>query len=380
MAPSLLQRQLLRIRNGVPYYAGLNRAAVGQTPRDLVWQRDTARLWRYRSDQRTCAPPVLIIHSLISKAYILDLLPGNSMVDFLIGEGFDVYLLDWERAYPADAENTLETYVEEYIPRAMAAACGCSDTSELTLAGYCLGGVLALLLAAADPGPHVRNLIALTTPCDFRELGFMSQMFVEGRLEPADVVDSTGMVPARVLDQGFQSLKPTDAMVQQVNVLQNLWNDQWLTGFIAMNKWARDQVPLPGAVFRQIVETLVRDNSLAEGTVPLGKREVSLGDIECPFLNVFCRRDEIVPPRSAAPLAGLVGSEDVTELCLESGHVGLMAGRQAAKVARPKIADWIRAHSQPAAGSQTVKRDAVKQETPRREASDDVSSARGAAR
>ena len=78
MAPSLLQRQLLRIRNGVPYYAGLNRAAVGQTPRDLVWQRDTARLWRYRSDQRTCAPPVLIIHSLISKAYILDLLPGNA--------------------------------------------------------------------------------------------------------------------------------------------------------------------------------------------------------------------------------------------------------------------------------------------------------------
>ena len=123
MAPSLLQRQLLRIRNGVPYYAGLNRAAVGQTPRDLVWQRDTARLWRYRSDQRTCAPPVLIVHSLISKAYILDLLPGNSMVGFLIGEGFDVYLLDWGRAYPADAENTLETYVEDYIPRAIEAAC-----------------------------------------------------------------------------------------------------------------------------------------------------------------------------------------------------------------------------------------------------------------
>ena len=379
MAPSLLERQLLRIRNGVPYYAGLNRAAVGQTPRDLVWQRDTARLWRYRSDQRTCAPPVLIIHSLISKAYILDLLPGNSMVGFLIGEGFDVYLLDWDRAYPADAENTLETYVEDYIPKAIAAACAYSDTSELTLAGYCLGGVLALLLAASDPR-QVRNLVALTTPSDFSEMGFLSQMFVEGRLDPADVVDSTGIVPARVLDQGFQLLKPTDALVQQVNVLQNLWNDQWLTGYIAMNKWMRDQAPLPGAVFRQIVERLVRDNSLAEGKLALGKREVSLGDIECPFLNVYCNRDEIVPPRSAAPLTSLVGSEDVTELCLDSGHVGLVAGRQSAKVARPQIADWIRDHSERPAGSPPATRKARAREKPRREGSDDAGSARSAAR
>ena len=378
--PSLLQRQLLRIRNGVPYYAGLNRAAVGQTPRDLVWQRDTARLWRYRSDQRTCAPPVLIIHSLISKAYILDLLPGNSMVGFLIGEGFDVYLLDWDRAYPADAENTLETYVEDYIPNAIAAACAESDASELTLAGYCLGGLLALLMAASDPGSPVRNLVALTTPCDFSEMGFLSQIFVEGRLDPADVVDSTGIVPARVLDQGFQSMKPTDAVVQQVNVFQNLWNDQWLTGYIAMNKWMRDQAPLPGAVFRQIVERLVRDNSLAEGKVALGKREVSLDDIRCPFFNVYCNRDEIVPPRSAAPLTGLVGSEDVTELCLDSGHVGLVAGRQAAKVARPQIADWIRAHSDPPAGSRRATPKARAQEKPRREASDDAGTARNAAR
>ena len=66
---------------------------------------------------------MLIIHSLVSKSYILDLLPNNSMVAFLIGEGFDVYMLDWEPAQPADAENTLETYVDHYIPAAVAAAC-----------------------------------------------------------------------------------------------------------------------------------------------------------------------------------------------------------------------------------------------------------------
>jgi len=380
MAPSLLERQLLRTRNGVRYYAGLSRPPLAQTPRDLVWRRDTARLWRYRSDERRIAPPVLIVHSLISKSYILDLLPNATMIGFLLGEGFDVFMLDWGRPYPADAENTLETYFEGYMPAAVAAACAESGADEVSLIGYCLGGVLALLLAAADPEQPIRNLITLTTPCDFTELGFMSQMFIEGRLNPEDVIDATGLVPARVLDRGFQSLKPTDAIVQQVNVWQNLWNDQWLTGFVAMNKWTRDHVPFAGAAFRQIVETLVRDNTLADGVMPTKGREARLADIRCPYLNVFCRRDEIVPPRSAAPLAGLVGSEDVDELCLESGHVGLVAGRQAGKVSMPKIAEWIASHSERSPAGRSGRRRGGGQTRARREVSGDGSSAGDAAR
>ncbi|MFZ0042652.1 MAG: alpha/beta fold hydrolase [Solirubrobacteraceae bacterium] len=377
MAPSLIERQLLRIRNGVPYYAGLNRVQSAQTPKDLVWQRDTARLWRFRSDDRRISPPVLIVHSLISKSYILDLLPGNSMVGFLVGEGFDVFMLDWGRAYPADAQNTLETYVDDYVPSAIAAVGEVTGADDVTLAGYCLGGVLTVLLAAADPG-SIRNLVALTTPCDFNELGFLGQMFIEGRLDAEDVIDSTGLVPARVLDQGFQSLKPTDALIQQVNVWQNLWNDEWLTGFIAMNKWTRDQVPLSGALLRQIVAMFVRDNVMASGVVQLGDREVSLSTIDMPFLNVFCRRDELVPPRSAKPLVGLVGSKDATELCLESGHVGLVAGREAAKVSRPQIADWIRSRSEKPARRSA--RRGSRQAKPKRQESGDGNTTRSSAR
>ncbi len=345
MAPSLLERQLLRARNGLSYYSGLRRAPIAPTPRELVWRRDTARLWRYRSDQRRYRPPLLIVHSLVSRSYILDLLPDNSLIAFLAGEGFDVFLLDWEPPAPADAENTLETYVDGYLPAALAAACASSGAEELTLAGYCLGGTLVLLLAARRPDPPIRNLITLTTPCDFTSMGFMSKMFVEGRLDPDDVIDETGLVPATAMDQGFQSLKPTDRFVQQVNVWQNLWNEEWLTGFMAIDQWARDQIPFPAAAFRQTVQTLIRDNALTEGVVPFGSGEVRLADIACPYLNVFCAQDQIVPPGAAKPLAKLVGSDDVTELCLESGHIGLVAGRQAAKVARPQIADWIRARS-----------------------------------
>ena len=345
MAPSLVERQVLRTRNGLAHLAGLTRPAVAQTPRDLVWRRETARLWRYRSDDRRHRTPVLIVHSLVSKSYVLDLLPGNSMVRFLVGEGFDVFLLDWDPAGPADAENTLETYADGLVPKAIAAACAEADAAAVTLVGYCFGGVLALLTAATRRDLPIRNLVTLATPCDFREMGFMSKMFQEGRLDPEDIIDDTGLVPAAIMDAGFQSIKPTDQVVQPLNLWQQLWHSGRTENFVALNGWSRDQVPFPGATFRQTVDVLIRRNGLMGGELPFNGATARLRDIRRPYLNVFCEKDTIVPAASAEPLAGLVGSRDATDLLLESGHVGLVAGRYAAEVARPAIADWVRRHS-----------------------------------
>jgi polyhydroxyalkanoate synthase len=290
-------------------------------------------------------PPLLIVHSLVSKSTILDLLPGSSMIGFFLREGFDVFLLDWVPADAADAQNTLETYVDGYVPDAVRAAADEAGADELTVIGYCFGAVLALLLAAGHPELPIRNLVTLATPADYDKMGFMSQMFAAGRLDPEDVIDETGLVSSSRMDEGFQSLKPTDQLVQQVNLFQNLWNDEFVEGFLAMNTWARDQVPFPGAAFRQTVQILIRENALIKGVIPFGRGEVRLKDITVPYLNVFAEQDTIVPSSSSEPITRLVGSEDASELRLQSGHVGFVAGRQAAKVARPQIADWIRRHS-----------------------------------
>ena len=317
----------------------------GKAPGTWFWKRDKARLWRYRSEQRRYRPPVLIVHSLVSKSYVLDLLPNTSMVRYLVGEGFDVFLLDWMPPDPADAENTLETYVDDYIPGAIGALLKDAGAREVTLVGYCFGGILTLLATAGHPELPVRNMMVMATPCDYREMGFMSNMFAEGRLEADDVIDETGLVPARALDEGFEALKPTDQLVQQVNFLENLWNDEFVQGFLAISQWARDQVPFPGAAFRQTVSLLIRQNALFAGVIPLGRTEVNLKDIRCPFLNAFAEQDGITPAASSEPLTRLVGSDDASELRLQSGHIGFVVGRQAAKIARPQMADWIRRHS-----------------------------------
>lgn len=345
MAPSLLERQVLRTRNGLAYLAGANRPVMGQTPRDEVFRKDKARLWRYRSDARRYRPPVLIVHSLVSKSYILDLLPGTSLIGYLLGEGFDVFLLDWEPADPADAENTFETYVDGYIPDAIAAALEESGAEAVTLVGYCFGGVLTLMLGASHPELPVRNMIAMATPCDYRSMGFMSNMFAEHRLSAEDVIDDTGLVPARALDEGFQSLKPTEYVTQRVNFFENLWNDEFVEGFLAIATWARDQVPFPGGVFRQTVDVLIRQNALLGGVIPYAGGEIRLKDVRCPFLNALADQDTITPVHSSEPLTRLVGSRDTSELRLKSGHIGFVAGRQAAKVAHPQLRDWLTGHS-----------------------------------
>src|SRR5437763_12131658 len=133
-----VERSLLRARNGLRYVRGTSKPKVGATRKEVVWQRDKAQLWRYAGGPVGFGPPVLIVHSLVSRSYILDLRPGNSAVEYMVGAGLDVFMLDWGVPDALDADNSLETYVDEYLPRAVAAVKREADCDEVTLVGYCL--------------------------------------------------------------------------------------------------------------------------------------------------------------------------------------------------------------------------------------------------
>src|SRR5215207_951755 len=165
-----VERSFLRARNGVRYVRGSNRPKLGTTRKDVVWRRDKAQLWRYPSDGVRFKQPLLIVTSLVSRSYILDLLPGSSAVEFLRDRGFDVFMLDWGIPDELDADNRLETYVDEYLPRAVAAVRHQTGGAELTMAGYCLGGVLAVLYANGHDEAGVRNLVLMATPFDFEAM------------------------------------------------------------------------------------------------------------------------------------------------------------------------------------------------------------------
>ena len=340
-----VDRSLLRARNGIKHAAGVDRARVGRSPKDTVWERDKVQLWRYHNPKVTKAPPIVIVMSLISRSYILDLRPGNSFIEHLLKAGCDVFMVDWGVPDEADSHNTIETYVDDYLPLAVSAACKEAGADRVTLAGYCLGGVLAVLYVAGHPEAPVRNLVLVATPVDYSKLGVIAGLVRQGRIDPEKVLDDTGNVPADAIRNVFRIRKPTADWVQYANLWENLWNDQFLEGYQAMNQWNNDHVPFAGAAMEQMVRLLIRENRLMKGTMRLGGRKVNLKSIDVPVLNVVAEKDDIVPLASAEPLADLVGSKDAENLKLAAGHVGLLAGRKAARETLPSIVEWLDAHS-----------------------------------
>ena len=334
------ERNALRARNGIRMAAGLSRPKLGTTPKDVVWRRGRSELWHYRNDSVRFSPPLLIVFSLFSRSYILDLLSGNSFVERLLAAGFDVYLLDWGVPDERDAANQLEDYVDDYIPAAVERVRHLTGAEEINLLGYCFGSVLSLLYAAHHLDAPLRSLTVMTTPVDLQQLGPLTSVIGKDGLDVETMLDADGNLPPQIIHQAFQVLKPTAQITQYVDLWERLWGDDYVTAHQAMAGWASDHIPLPGGVAKQLAK-MVQDNAIVNDTLLLGGDRVTLSAITVPFLTVLATRDHIVPEASAAPLIDLVGSPDKHELRLDAGHVGLLVGRGAAKTTIPTIIEFL---------------------------------------
>ena len=341
-----VERSVLRSRNGLKLISGVSRPQVGQTPKDVVWRSGKVELWRYRNDNRTVRPPLLFVHSLVSRSYVFDLAPGNSFIEFMLNRGFDVYLTNWGVPDELESAYTLETYCDGFLPDMADQVCAISGSENVNVFGYCMGGMLALLYAAGHTDGPMANLAVMATPVDFTKMGPMTSVFQAGSLDASHLVDETGNVPAEVMLNSFRMLAPTGDFTSYANLWQHLWNDDYVEAHQLMTTWAKDHIPFPGACMIQISDIFARRNLLATGRVPLGGREVDLADITVPFANIIGENDNIVPADSTAVLTSLVGSTDVEELRLRAGHVGLIVGRSAHTKHIPAMVDWLERHSQ----------------------------------
>jgi polyhydroxyalkanoate synthase len=177
-------------------------------------------------------------------------------------------------------------------------------------------------------------------------MGPMVAALLEGRMEVDQLVDETGNVPADALYSGFFMMAPTSIVAQRATLLENLWNDEFVKGFQAVSQWTRDQVPFPGAAFRQLVDELVRKNALMQGRWRLGGREIDFTDTDATVLNVMAKTDRVVPRAASEPVGRLVGRPECREeLIVPGGHATFGTGRSCFKHTLPSLVEWIGAHS-----------------------------------
>ncbi len=326
-----------------------NDAVVGATPREVVWTHRGVTLYRYRSSSRAHAVPLLLVFALINRPTIFDLRPGGSLVEYLLGEGFDVFLVDWGVPDDEDADMGFEAYVCDELHWAIRETLRASGAEELTLLGWCMGATICAMYCGLDWGGEqnpVRNLALLTMPIDGRGTVYAS-MAPPGAFDP-ELVAELRTIPGSGIDFANRLIKP----------VTNFWTTYRRLGesvadgtvrretYQSMAKWVSDNPPFPGRAFAEWLQWLFHDDALISGRIRLRGRRVDLRRIDQNVLVVTAAADHIAPRAGTMPIFDLISSEDVTHFDRPGGHIGLIAGSAAKKKIWPDLAAWLAKRSE----------------------------------
>lgn len=346
-----LQRAYGRYASSVNAIVQSVKVPVGLTPKDVVWTLNKTRLYRYRptrSDGRRRRVPVLLVYALINKPFIFDLIPGRSFVEYMLDQGYDLFLLDWGHPGLEDRSITFDDYVNDYLRRAVRKVLTISGAEGITMLGYCLGATLTVTYAALYTDAPIRNIVLLAAPLDFSDPaeGSMAVWLQEDYLDVDKLVDTLGNVPGELIRHWAKIIKPVENFV---GVYLNLWKLQGdeasVRGWQAINRWVEDVVPVSGEAFRQFVKQYVRQNLLAQNELAIDDRPANLANIKSALLNVVAKYDHLVSYGQAATIVDLISSQDKELKVIPSTHVGLMVSHRAKDKLWPEVAAWLDSRS-----------------------------------
>jgi len=324
---------------------------IAQTPKQLVWSLNKAKLYRYvpvLPKEKRHPIPLILIFALMNRPYILDLRPGHSFVEFMVHQGYDLYLLDWGAPGPEDKNLKFDDYTLDYMPRAIRKMKSIAESEEFSMLGWCIGAILATVYSALRPDDGLRNLILLTAPLDFSDKqGITFARWVDERFFDVDkVLAATGNMPGGMIDYGAKALKPVDNYVlNYLKLWDNLDNPQVVEAWKAMNTWVTDNVDLAAGAFRQLVVDLYRNDLLMKGEWIIRGERVDLKKIRASLLTVIAQADHITPPCQSEAIMTKVSSTDKELFRVRGGHIGIMAGSGADKITWPHMEAWLRARS-----------------------------------
>jgi len=320
---------------------------VGMAPKETVWTLNKAKLFRYhpvKPPEERFPIPLLLVYALINKPFIFDLVPGRSFVEFLLDQGFDVYLLDWGAPGLEDKNTTFDDYVSEYLHRAVRKVQRDSGSKEISMLGYCLGATIAVTYAATFPEVPLRNLLLLTAPIDFSNQpeGSMAMWLDEGRLDVDKLVDTYGNVPGELIRYWAKMLKPVENFSgAYINLLRMVDDAVAVRGWQAINRWVEDVIPFAGEAFRQFVLVYLRGNNLIKGQHMINGRPVEMANIDASLLNIVAKYDHLVAQSQSESIMDLVSSQDKQMMVIPSTHVGIMASSSAKYKLWPEIVNWL---------------------------------------
>jgi polyhydroxyalkanoate synthase len=262
-------------------------------------------------------------------------------VQNLLQEGIDVYMIDW--GYPArkDRYLTIDDHVNGYMDNIVDFILDKHHLNKIHLMGICMGGTFCVIYSALHPD-KIKNLVTTVTPTNFDTDQGLLHIWMKD-MDVDRIVNTYGNIPGDIMNLGFLLLNPARLMIDKyVGFIENMANKNFVENFVRMEKWIFDSPDVPGETFRQFIRDCYQKNLLIQSKMEVGGKRVDLNKITMPLLNYYGKYDHLVPPEACELLTSRVGSKDVEDICLDTGHIGIYVSSKCQKEFAPRIARWLK--------------------------------------
>lgn len=351
-----------------------NFIVADQTPHDIIHQKGLLSVRKYpplteteiqvgdqivKVSRKRHKIPVVLIPPLAADPLNFDLMPHRSLVRFLLAQGYKVYLVDFGSPDADHSHLGLVDYTTIMIPEALKKIRADSRQKELTLLGYCMGGLFSLIYAGWSHDRNIRNIVTIASPIDAHQAGAAGKLWEVTRTPVRLVRRFTGFrihnidpgklsVPGWVSSLIFKATNPMGTVTGYIDLLMNLWDRDYVTEYQTMSTWFNKMHTYPGGIVQDFIVRVGMDNALSTGKIQLGhgrNKHAALDKIESSLLAIAGKTDKIVTVDAAKKVMDIVGSADKEFKLAPGGHAGVFAGSKAPQTTWVFANEWLATRS-----------------------------------